>query len=159
MKTLIAYSSKYGCTEKCVGTLAAKLSWEVDVVNLRGGKAVDLSGYDRVIIGGSIYMGRIQKQVTNLCEKNLDVLKGKKLGLFICCMAEGKEAEEELNRVFPEDLLKAAAAKEYFGGEFDFKKMNPMYRLIIKKVAKTDKDVSNVLTDNINVFAQIMNNA
>lgn len=74
-------------------------------------------------------------------------------------MAEGKEAEEELNRVFPEDLLKAAAAKEYFGGEFDFKKMNPMYRLIIKKVAKTDKDVSNVLTDNINVFAQIMNNA
>jgi len=38
-------------------------------------------------------------------------------------MAEGKEAEEELNRVFPEDLLKAAAAKEYFGGEFDFKSL------------------------------------
>jgi len=90
MKTLIAYSSKYGCTEKCVGTLAAKLSWEVDVVNLRGGKAVDLSGYDRVIIGGSIYMGRIQKQVTNLCVKNWTFLKAKSWGSLSAVWRRGK---------------------------------------------------------------------
>ena len=159
MKTLIAYSSKYGCTEKCARGLSEKLSGETDLLNLKAGKPADLSRYDRVIVGGSVYMGKIQKRVSDFCIKNMDQLKSKKLGLFICCMAEGKDAEDELKRVFPQELLQAAAVADYFGGEFIFKKMNPAYRMIIKKVAKTDRDVSNIRGENINRFAHLMNDA
>jgi menaquinone-dependent protoporphyrinogen oxidase len=159
MKTLIAYSSKYGCTEKCATALSEKLSGETDLFNLKGGRSVDLNQYDRVVIGGSIYMGKIQKQVSSFCSKNLNQLMDKRIGLFICCMAEGEDAKNELDGAYPQELLKVAVAKEYFGGEFIFKKMNPMYRLIVKKAAKTDRDVSNILEENISTFAGLINNA
>lgn len=160
MKILIAYASKYGCTEKCAKALSKKLSGNVDFLDLRRSKnAVDLSMYDGVIIGGSIYMGRIQKQVSEFCDRNLNELTNKRVGLFICCMAEGKVAQQELGNVFPQRLLDGAIAKEYFGGEFVFKKMNPMYRLIVKKMAQVDGDVSNILEENIDRFVQFMNNA
>ncbi|MBA1334923.1 MAG: Flavodoxin [Firmicutes bacterium] len=159
MKTLIAYASKYGCTERCASMLSEKLTGEVDLYNLKGARAVDLSQYDKVIIGGSIYMGRIQKEVSEFCSKNLSRLMDKKTGFFICCMREGDIAETELNTSFPQELLSNAVAKEYFGGEFIFKKMNALDRFIVKKVSKTDKDISNILEDNINRFSQLMNNA
>lgn len=159
MKTLIAYATKYGCTERCAAALSEKISGDVELCNLKGVKAVDLSQYDRVIVGGSVYMGKIQKEVKEFCSKNLSRLTDKKTGLFICCMGEGEVAETELNSSFPQELLSNAVAKEYFGGEFILTKMNALDRLIVKKVSKTDKDISNILEDNINRFAQMMNNA
>lgn len=159
MRTLIVYSGKYGCTEKCAGILAEMLSGETRLVNLKKNKNPDLSGYDSVVVGGPIYIGKINKEVKSFCAKNLDLLKGKRLGLFICCMAEGEQAKGELEGAYPKELLAAAAAKEYFGGEFMVSKMNPMDRLIVKKVAKTEKDVSNIMTDRIENFAQLMNKA
>jgi hypothetical protein len=35
--------------------------------------------------------------------------------------------------------------------------MNPMDRLIVKKIAKTENNVSNILTDRIERFARLMN--
>ena len=64
MSTLIVYASKYGCTEKCVKLMSKKLNDKVDLINLKNINDIDLSKYDKVIIGGSIYIGRIQKEVT-----------------------------------------------------------------------------------------------
>jgi menaquinone-dependent protoporphyrinogen oxidase len=159
MNTLIVYATKYGCTEKCAQILQEKLKGKVDLYNLKETKEMDLSQYSKVIVGGSIYIGKIQKHVSNFCVKNLDELKSKKLGLFICNMRDGEFAQEALNHSFPLDLLAHAAAKESFGGEYVFKKMNLLDKVIVKKVAKTDTDVSNILIENINHFAQLMNNA
>lgn len=159
MKTLITYATKYGCAENCAKALEEKLSGNVNLQNLKQGKAVDLLAYDQVIIGGSIYMGKIQKEVTEFCLKNLTALKEKQVGLFICCMKEGEEAASELNSAFPQELLDHAAAKEIFGGEFIFKKMKPMDRFIVKKVSKVDRDVSNIDRDSIERFARVMNQA
>jgi menaquinone-dependent protoporphyrinogen oxidase len=159
MKTLIAYSSKYGCTEKCAVALAERLSGETCILNLKKDKSPDLSGYDTVVVGGPVYIGKINKEVKNFCIKNLDWLKGKRLGLFICCMAEEDKAMEELYDAFPKELLEAAVAKEYFGGEFLVTKMNSIDRMIVKKVAKTDRDVSKILADRIDSFAKLMNKA
>lgn len=158
MNTLIAYSTKYGCTEKCATILSEKLTGKVDLCNLKVAKVVDLSQYDKVIIGGSIYIGKIQREVSEFCLKNLNELKEKKIGLFICCMRDGDIAETELNNSFPQQLLSHAVAREYFGGEFIFKKMNPIERFIVKRVSKIDKDMSNISEENINRFAQLMNN-
>ncbi|EOD01165.1 flavodoxin domain-containing protein [Caldisalinibacter kiritimatiensis] len=158
MKTLIIYGTKYGCTEKCAKILSEKLTEEVELYNLKEVNDIDISDYDKVIIGGSVYIGKIRKEVTKFCLRKLNELKGKKVGLFICCMADGEAAEKQLNDVFPKELMTNAIAKENFGGEFIFNKMNFFDRFIVKKVSKTDTDQSNIHIENINRFAQLMNN-
>ena len=157
MKTLIAYASKYGCTEKCGNLLGEKLKGEFDLHNLKTGESIDFSKYEKVIIGGSIYMGKIQKEVTEFCSKNLVTLKNKKLGLFICNMREGDLAQTELESSFPQELQDLAISKEYLGGEFKISKMNFMDRLITKKIAKVDKDKSDILYENIDRFVRNFN--
>ncbi|MCM0650171.1 flavodoxin domain-containing protein [Clostridium swellfunianum] len=157
MNTLIVYSSKYGCTEKCAGLLVKELNDKVDIKNLKNAGDIDISKYDKVIVGGSIYIGRIQKEVTEFCSKNLDKLKAKGIGLFICGMQESEAINTELNQNFPSELLNIAAAKGYFGGEFILDKMSFMEKLIVKMVSKVSSDKSNILKDNIHKFAQEMN--
>lgn len=157
MNTLVVYASKYGCAEKCAKMVANKLKDNVDLINLKDTKNVDFSKYDKVIIGGSIYIGKIQKEVTEFCSKYLDVLKNKSIGLFICGMQEDAAIEAEINTNFPQELLKIAQAKEHLGGEFIFEKMNFFEKMIVKKVSKITSNKSNVLEDNISKLVQLMN--
>jgi menaquinone-dependent protoporphyrinogen oxidase len=157
MRTLIVYSSKYGCTKNCANLLQKRLKDKVDIVNLKTSKDVAISQYDKVIIGGSIYIGKIQKEITKFCSKNLEKLKEKQIGLFICGMQEGEMLSTEFNQNFPNELINIAITKECFGGEFNFSKMNFLEKFIVKKVSKVSSNKSNILTDNINKFAQTMN--
>lgn len=157
MSILIAYTSKYGCAKKCAELLSKELKDQIDMVDLKEVKEFDLSKYQKIIIGGSIYMGRIQKEVTEFCSKNLEDLKQKQVGLFICGMQEGDQASTELSQNFPPALLNTAVAKEWFGGQFLLDRMNFMEKLIVKKIAKVSSNQSKVNTENISRFAQQMN--
>jgi menaquinone-dependent protoporphyrinogen oxidase len=157
MNTLIVYASKHGCTEKCAKLVSKELNDKVDIINLKNVMDIDISKYEKVIIGGSIYIGKIQKEVTEFCSKNLDKLKEKRIGLFICGMQEGDRINTELNQNFTSELTKIAKAKEYLGGEFILDKMNFMEKMIVKKVSKVTSNKSNILEDNIHKFAQAMN--
>lgn len=156
MKTLIVYGSKYGCTEKCANLISKELNNEADLINLKKVKNINLSEYDKVIIGGSIYMGRIRKEVTKFCTKNLGKLKEKRIGLFICGMQAGESINTELDANFPEELVKIAVAKKSLGGEFLLNKMSFFDKFIIKKVLKVTGDRSNISEDKIHEFAEAM---
>ncbi len=156
MSTLIAYTTRYGSTEKCAQKIAEGLNGEVEMVNLKEKKNIELSPYNTVIIGGPIYMGKIQKEVAAFCSGNIDLLKNKKLGLFICCMKEGEDAETQLKDSFPEQLFNKAVAKDYFGGEFNITKMIFLHRLIVKILARVNKDTSNILEDHIIRFREAL---
>lgn len=156
MNTLIVYATKYGSTQKCAAILAEKLAGKVDLIDLKKDKLNDLSSYDQIVIGGSIYMGKIRKEVKNFCTQNMHILNEKKIGLFICCM---QDEAAQLNSAFPEELLKKAVAKENFGGELIIEKMGPLDKFITKAVAKTEKDRSRILIENIDRFAGVMNNS
>jgi menaquinone-dependent protoporphyrinogen oxidase len=158
MKTLIIYASKHGCTEKCSRLLMDKLNGEVKIVDIKKESVPEIALFDNIIIGGSIYVGRIQKEVNEFCLKNINQLKNKNLGFFICCMRENDIAETQIKTSFPEELLTNAVVKGYFGGEFIFKKMNFLEKFIVKKVSKIDKDTSTISKENINKFAQSINN-
>ncbi|MBC8080009.1 MAG: flavodoxin domain-containing protein [Gorillibacterium sp.] len=157
MKTLIIYASKHGSTEKCAASLSGKFKGTVDLCNLKSNKVENLGTYDQIIIGGSIYMGRIQKEITTFCKNAQSQLQDKKIGLFICCMREGQDAVVQLESAFPKELLAKSAAKESFGGELIFRKMNFFEKFIIRKVSKVEKDTSFFLPENINRFVQNMN--
>ena len=167
MNILIVFATKHGCTKKCVSILSEKLDGKVDLFNLKETKRLNLDQYDKIVIGGSIYAGRIQKEVSKFCSENLNKLIEKKLGLFICCMNESSK-EAQLNTSFPQELLSKAVAKEGFGGEFNFDDMNFMEKTIIKMISKSDKNlpkvdgkenISKLSVESINTFAEIINKA
>jgi len=66
MKTLIVYATKYGCTKKCTEIIKSYSKGEVRIVSAKNFKA-NIEQYDTVIIGGSVYMGKIQKEITHFC--------------------------------------------------------------------------------------------
>jgi menaquinone-dependent protoporphyrinogen oxidase len=154
MATLILYMTTHGCTEKAVRILMNHLNDDINLVNLEGVADPDLSLYDRVIIGGSIHMGEIQKGLKKYCERNLPELLKKKIGLILCCMFEGDVAKKQFEEAYPEALRNHAAATGLFGGEISFDKMNVLEKLIVKKVAKIDQDVSKLNQLAIKEFAQ-----
>ena len=169
MKTLIIYGSNHGCAKKCAELLKENLKGEVDIVDIRKDITLDLNNYDKVVIGGSIYMGKIQKEIEEVCESYCDNLKEKKLGLFICCMNE-ENVEKQIKDNFPEKLILSAKVQGYFGGAFNFKDMNFFERFIIRKVFKSlantndkfkgidmKKFVDMIERENIENFAKAMN--
>lgn len=167
METLIIYASKHGCAEKCSKLLKERLLGGAVVVNIMKETIPDVTLFSHIIIGGSIYAGTIQKEISEFCLKNLDKLKNKKLGLFICCMNKDS-AEMQLNNAYPKELLNIAAAKGCFGGEFNFTKMNVIERFIVKMASKADKglpvadgkkDISYISEESIKSFVQLMNKA
>ena len=144
MKTLIVYSTTHGCTEKAAKELGLHLGSQVQLINLKKEAHPSLSNFQRIIIGGSIHAGQIQKRVKDFCNKNLEELKSKEFGLFICCMEEGETAQKQLQDAFPEELFNEAKATACFGGEFDFEKMNFLQKLIVKKVAHIEHSSSKI---------------
>lgn len=152
MKTLIVYASHHGCTEECARRLQTRLGGGVDLVELRGRPAVDPAAYDRVVIGGSIQAGKIQGGVRNFCRQHLETLLTKPLGLFICCMAEGEQAQKQFDGAYPEVLRRHARATGLFGGAFHFEKMNVLQRAIIRKISGTSENVEKIRQEAIDDF-------
>jgi len=157
MATLIIYSTKHGCTEKCALSLAGKLLDEVKLHNLKDTPQPDLTPYDTVVIGGSIYVGKIQKELQHYCRENLPELLKKRLGLFICCMYEGEVAQKQLLEAFPPEMVEQAVVMAAFGGEFVLEKMGLLEKMIVKKVAKVEHSVSKLSGERIEHFAAAMN--
>ena len=65
MKNLIIFTTKHGCVEKCSTLLQQKLHGETTMVNLKKDVIPDLEGFQNIILGGSIYVGKIQKDSSN----------------------------------------------------------------------------------------------
>ena len=155
MSTLIAFASKYGFTKTCAEILGKKLEGKVDICDL-GSNHPDLTKYDKVIIGGSIYAGKIRKPVKSFCSDNQNTLKDKKTGFFICGMAKEDDAQKQLESSFPKELLATAAAKGFFGGECNYNKMNFIEKFIMKKITGSDQSQSRIAEENITRFAGLM---
>lgn len=152
MKTAIIYISKHGTTEKVARQIAEKLKIEEnDIINFRKDRNPDITNYERVIIGGSIHAGMVQRRVKDFCEKNLDTLMNKEVGLFLSAMDKDRY-EEEFNNAFPEKLRNHCKAKAVTGGEFNFEKMNFLEKAIVKKVGNVDKSVSDINYQEIERF-------
>jgi menaquinone-dependent protoporphyrinogen oxidase len=156
-KTLIIYQSRAGTTEKAAKILAEKLDGDTMVINLKKDKNPSLDDYPTVIIGGSIRASMIQSGIKKFIGNNMDILKTKDIGLFLCCMEEGETAEKQFNESYPEELRNMAKAKGLFGGEFDFDRLNFLEKGIIKKVAGVTGSVYNINYEAIDAFAKKFN--
>jgi len=160
MKTIIIYSTTYEYTKECAEMLKEYLLGEVIVVNVTSDVIPQLNEIDNVLIGGSIYMGQIQKNMKEFCTSNVALLKDKRLGLFLCCGLPDK-FEQAMTDAFPEELLKRALAKECFGGILRTERMNFVHKMIAifmkKSAAKEGKEAIKQMPQNISKMAALFN--
>ena len=78
IRILITYQSKYGSTKQYAEWIHQETKG--DLIRIEDGDPPDLSGYDILIIGGSVRMGKIV--VAPFLQDHWGVLKGKKIVLF-----------------------------------------------------------------------------
>lgn len=155
MKTAIIYYSKKGTTQKVAKIILEKLNSQEGLIDLKNKPFFDISTYDRIIIGSPIYAGNSHNKVKKFIASNLNLLLNKEVGLYVCGMErdEAKQSDE-LERAYPKELIDKAKSKRFLGGEFLFENMNFFEKMIIKKIAKTDKSISEINQHNIDKFVQ-----
>ncbi|KAA6328572.1 Protoporphyrinogen IX dehydrogenase [termite gut metagenome] len=155
-KIAIIYTSKHGTTAKVAQMIAGRLTGnQVSIFDLKKVKCPDLNSFDGIILGTSVYAGQSSKTMQRFCKSNIAVLTQKRFALFVCGMEpDTSKQQQELINSYPQALHQHAVAKCFAGGEFLFEKMNFFERAIIKRIAKTDKSVSQIKEDNIDKFVQ-----
>jgi menaquinone-dependent protoporphyrinogen oxidase len=135
MNTLIVYATQYGFTADCAASLKQQLNGEVTLVDLTKQAAPNPADYDAVIVGGSIYMGKVQSSVTDFCADYEGELLQKPLGLFLCCGLP-KQIQQSMAASFPSSLIPHAKATGCFGGELRTNRMKPMHKFIANMMQK-----------------------
>ena len=157
MSIAIVYASKYGTTEKVATSISEKLAGTdtVELLSLKINPFPDISGFDTVILGSSIYAGQASNKMKAFCKVNEPVLLQKRTGLFVCGMHHDKEErQKELKNAYSEALHEKAIATGFMGGEFLFEKMNFFERLIIRKIAKIKTSVHQIDWEAVDYFVE-----
>lgn len=156
MNTIIIYSSKYGCTKDCAEYLKSGLSGSTTLTDIDNTDTISIDNYDTVVFGGSIYIGRISKQMQKFCEDNIDLLNKKRVGIFLCC-AFPEQIKEYLATNFAPALLKSAIVVKGFGGEARIDKMKFMDKLIMKAALKGGNENLHISRKNMDGFIEELN--
>ena len=155
--TLIVFASNHGTVEKCARELFRRIDGKVDICNLnRRDFLPDLSGYEAVIVGGSIHNGKIQQEISSFCNDNLELFATKRLGLFINGIYSGERAQRQLDAAFPEILNRKAVVRDYFGGEIDKLKLSFWERVVTNRMLRKGDLVVAISREKIERFANVM---
>jgi menaquinone-dependent protoporphyrinogen oxidase len=150
---VIVFMSKHGTTEKVARILKDSIKNEpVTIINLKKQRNPDVRNCDLILIGGSFHVGKIQKNVRRFCIKNEKLLLTKTVGIFVCGMFTGDEAQKEFNNAFSEKLRNHAKAKSFMGYELYFEKMNPVTRAIMKKNSGATQNVYKIDLKSLSSF-------
>ena len=153
MAILIAYATKHGVTENCARELQKMLPGGAELCNLNNSMP-DLAKYDTIILGTSVYAGMPRRQMKSFVAKHGAQLSKKKLGLFLCCLSEGEQAEKQMDAAFTPELRKAACVQGVLGSGFNASDMGAIEKFIIKKIsgAPQVKDSLNLRQDVMESF-------
>lgn len=96
MSSIIIYASKTGNTKKVAEYIASKIGAKAVSVK----EDVDLSQYDRIILGTGIYAGKPGKPMAKFVADNKDKLSS--ASLFVTCMYNDDKGANQLEAVAKE---------------------------------------------------------
>lgn len=128
MKALIVYGTRYGSTAQISEEMAKTLRERgvgVDVVNAKKNKVGKLDGYDLVLVGSGIRMGKWTDEPLKFLEKNEEALSGKPVALFVSCGSADDPKQCEIGRAKYLDEVGnryrrlQIVSKGLFGGKYD----------------------------------------
>ncbi len=136
MKILIAYSSKNGTAKECAERLQAALhQLSADLVDLDH-QTPQILDYDIVLLGGSVYFGKLRPALRRYMRENAALLMQKSFGFFLCC-GLAHDADYYREKLFPPELNNLAFAHIYFGGRLKIEGASRMDRFFLHSMRST----------------------
>lgn len=157
MKSIILYTTRYGSVAEAARLIQKELGGDCTLVNIMTENAPSLDSFDTVILGGSIYIGKIQRKLAAFARVNLNQLLSKKVGLFLCAAAQKQEErDKEMQSAFPPQLLAHAVAKDVLGYAFVFEKMRFFDRLIMTKIKGDAVSTATYFNERISMFVKAL---
>lgn len=140
MKNLIIYATQYGCAGEVAKELASLLNGVTDIINIKQLTPPSIADYDRIILGGSIYAGNIQKEIKDFTAQNEDILLQKPLGIYFCGMGfTDSGIANSFEYSFKQEIREHAKIMDMVGGELQMDKLKFVDKYIIKIVTKRMK--------------------
>ena len=98
--TVIIYSSFAGKTRQIAKYMAEKAGW--DIFDLKLQTNIDLTSYDRIIMGTGVHNGNPYARVTRFVEDHADVFLDKDVALFVSCLYVGERAAKQCSEIAKE---------------------------------------------------------
>jgi menaquinone-dependent protoporphyrinogen oxidase len=129
MNILVAYASKYGSTVEVAAAIAGVLRRRASRVDVRAAAEVeDLGGYDAVVLGGGMYMGRWHRNARGFARHFADELEALPVAVFALGPVDDVPdhvagAEKQFRRTV-EGLPFEPVATALFGGVIDPSKLH-----------------------------------
>ena len=138
MKGIVLYKGKYGTTAQYASWIAEALY--LPMADIEHADAGQIAKYDYVIIGSSVYVGKML--IKNWLRKNETQLCDKKILFFVVCATTDREKEQQdtiINENVPESLIKAS---EFFflAGRVVINKLSWLDKLTVRMGALMQKD-------------------
>ncbi len=166
--SLIIYSTVDGHTKSICEHIKNnfKSDANIKIVSLDDMQDLNLSNFDKIIIGASIRYGRHRKKVLDFVKKNIDVLHFKKSAFFsVNVVARKLEKSKAETNPYVIKFLKKTKWKpdkvDVFAGKVDYPNYNFINKIIIKLIMRitngpTDTNNSYEFTDwqRVERFAQ-----
>jgi len=146
MKILVAYATKAGSTAEVAAEIGRVIESQnghkVDVCPV--GKLNGVNGYDAVIIGSAIRVGKWLPEAMKLVERHRDALSQIPVACFTVCLTLSEDTEENRREVAaylaPVYEIVQPVDVGLFAGVMDYSKLPFILRLMMKKMKSPEGD-------------------
>jgi menaquinone-dependent protoporphyrinogen oxidase len=124
---LVAYASKYGSTQEIAETIGRELrgrGLETDVRSIGG--IEDIAGYDAVVLGSAVYVGRWLSNARAFVKEHVGELADRPTWLFSSGPIGQPPRPTDDDAVQVDEIVEAIGAKEHrlFPGRLDRRMLN-----------------------------------
>ena len=158
-RVLILYASKEGHTARIAHRLAGHLAQAGHQAEAAALTEVaddaPLDGYDAFVVGGSVHMGRHDKDLAAFVQDHLETLSRSPSAFFSVSMAQANPAEPnqaEAER-YVDDFLEATGwAPDHvarFAGALTYTQYNWILRTVMKRIAATTGQSTDTTRDHV----------
>ena len=154
MKTLILYATKHGAAREIAKRIADRMD-DATIHDLGQRNTPDISGFDCIVFGSSIYVGMIRKEAKAFLSQNEEIFNNKRFGLFLSGM-DPSGGNDLFDANFPQNILQKAKATSFLGGIYDPKKAGFLERLIMNAATKQSKYLSTIDDGRIEEFIEAL---
>ena len=144
-KILVTYASKYGSTGEVAQAIADQLCLRSAAADVRRVEEVtDASGYDAVVVGSAVRMGRWLTPAVEFVEKNAAALQKAPTAFFTVHMLATDDSEASRQQraayVAPVHAALTPQHEAFFAGEIDTSRLALGDRLMVKLVRSRTGD-------------------
>lgn len=143
MRVLVAIASKHGSTAGIAQTIAVQLRMEdLNVDERNVDEVANVEGYDAVILGSAVYMGKLMPEATAFVEKHQAQLGNIPVWLFSSGPVGAPEAKPRGEAIDVEQIVAKVHARGHvvFAGKLDKHELGLVERIATKVVAAPEGD-------------------